>query len=423
MSDAERTHRWRGILVLTLGAAGVGLLAKRPLLLLISTLGVVYAVYPAVSGVSTPRLELDRRVSDDNPETGATVEVTTTVRNVGRWPILDLRLVDGVPPALSVADGSPRLGTFLRSGESASLTYSVTAERGRHRFEAATAIARDLSGGHEIEVKAADDTTLDCTADLGRAPTAARTLDVTGRQPSNSGGAGTEFHQTRSYRRGDPLGRVDWNRYARTGDLTTIEFREEQATSVVVVVDVTPSAYRGRTDDAHAVVAGVGVAQQLVETVLGDQNHVGLSSLGREEVWLTPSSGRQHRFRAQELLATHSAFEARPPPDDAETPVGEQVERLLARLSDNTQLLVVSPLLGDDIVEALQRVHANRHAVTVVSPDVTTPTGAPDGRELAVIERRERVRRLRQTGITVIDWDTVEPLPASVDRQTEGFVA
>ncbi|MBX0324296.1 DUF58 domain-containing protein [Halomicroarcula sp. F13] len=421
MSDARRTHRWRGVLVLTLGAAGVGLLAKRPLLLMLSALGVVYAVYPRLSSVSEPRLDIDRRVSEENPQAGTSVEVTTTVQNVGDRPIFDLRVVDGVPPALAVTDGTPRFGTALRPGERASFSYTMTAKRGRHRFEAATAIARDPSGGHEVEVEVETDTEVDCTTDVGTAPLRSQTLDVTGQNPADSGGSGTEFHQTRAYRRGDPVGRVDWNRYARTGELTTIEFREEQTASVVVVVDATPGAYRGREGEPHAVVAAVGAAQQLAETVLDGQNHVGLSVLGTDDLWLAPSSGRRHRLRLQELLATHSAFEARPPEPETTVDVEAQVETLLARLEDNTQLLVVSPLLDDDVVEAVQRFEAERHRVTLVSPDVTVSDAGAGGRTLAAIERDSRLRRLRQSDVTAVDWETTEPLSATLHRRTEAM--
>lgn len=419
MTDAHRTHRWQGVLVLTLGAAGIGLLAKRPALLLVSALGVVYAVYPRLSSVSTPQLELDREVSDQSPAVGSEIQVTTTIRNVGDLPVVDLRVVDGVPPALATTDGTPRLGTALRAGESTSFTYTVEAMRGRHHFEPATAIVRDISGGHELELTLASETEIDCTDGLRATPGQSQTLAMPGRNTSDSGGSGTEFHQTRSYRRGDPVGRVDWNRYARTGELTTIEFREEQTASVVVVVDATPSAYRGPDGEPHAVVAGLGAAQQLFESILDSQNHVGLAAFGREDVWLAPNSGRHHRLQARELLATHGAFSARPPAPDTTVAVDAQVERLLARLSEDTTLLVVTPLLDDAIADAIRRFRAERHSVTVVSPDVTWGASEFDGQRLAAIERDSRLRQLRQVGVPTIDWRTDEPLPATLQRQME----
>lgn len=419
MTDARPTRRWRGVVVLTLGAAGVGLLAKRPLLVLVSTLGIVYAVYPRLSAVSDPQLRVDRSVSDENPRAGRSIEVTTTIQNVGDRPVFDLRLVDGVPPALSVTDGTPRLGTALRAGEQASVTYTVEATHGRHRFEQATVIVRDISGGHELERQIETDTEVDCTTSVQDAPLRSQTLEIPGRTPANSGGNGSEFHQTRSYRRGDPVGRVNWNRYARTGELTTIEFREEQTASVVVAVDATPDAYRGQDGKPHAVVYTVGAAQQLFETILETQDRAGLTAFGRDTVWLEPSNGYRHRKRAQELLGTHTAFTQRPPPPETEIELDEQVDALRARLTDNTQLFVLTPLLGDEIVEAIRRFEAEGHQVTVVSPDVTTSDGDSNGQTLAAIERDVRLHRLRQTESTVIDWGPDDPLVATLHRRSE----
>jgi len=413
MSDAHRTRRWRGVLVLTLSAAGVGLLAKRPLLLMVSAVGVVYALYPRLSTVWEPRLELSRHVSEANPRAGSPVEVTTTIRNVGARPLVDLRFVDGVPPALAVTAGSPRLGTALRPGETAQLSYTMVAERGQHRFEAATALARDPSGDHEVELTVETETAVDCTGDLDTAPVRSPMRAVSGQTPASSGGSGTEFYQTRSYRRGDPLGRVDWNRYARTGELTTVEFRAERTASVVVVVDTTPSAYRGREGEPHAVVVAAGAAQLLVRAVLDGHDHVGLGSLGVVDCWLAPDTGRQHRLQAEELLA---GFDSRQP--DPEVDVAEQVPTLLARLTEGTQLLVVSPLLDNGVLDAVLRLGAD-HDVTVVSPDVTASDAGSEGRRLAALERGSRLRTLRQTGVTVVDWPIADPLSVTLHRQRE----
>lgn len=419
MTDAVPTNRWRGVLVLVLGAVGVGLVAKRPLALLLGALGIVYAAYPAIGSITRPQLTLDRRISDPRPTAGALVEVTATITNVGDRPLVDLRLVDGVPAALAVVEGSPRLGTALRAGESATLEYMLRASEGRHPFGALTAIARDIGGAHEIEVSVSEETTLVCRGEPGAAPPVDRTTAVPGSQPADTAGAGTEFHQTRAYQRGDPVGSIDWNRYARTGELTTIEFRAERAARIVLTVDVTPAAYRGRPDRPHAVAASIRAARELLASGLAEGHRVGLASLGRAAAWLPPNSGRDHRLEAGRLLATDPAFELRPPPSDSFTPVARQATALLARLEADSQLVFLSPLLSDAICEVALELEAGPHAVIVISPAVTVQSEAADGRALASIERRERVRRLRERGVDVVDWEPRRPLGATVGRQLE----
>ena len=420
MPDPYPTDRWRGILVVTLGTGGVGLLARRPPLLLIAALGVVFAAYPRVVSPPDPDLRLERRVSDDSPTPGEPFEVTTTVRNVGEGWVPDLRIVDGLPPALPIAEGTPRHGTALRSGESASFSYVVEARRGQHRFDPATVVARDVSGGHEVEIEmdAGTETAVDCTSNVPRVPLRSQTTDEAGRIVADHGGDGTEFYQTRAYRRGDSINRIDWNRYAQIGDLRTVEFRAERAATVVLVVDARPAAYRGRNDEPHAVAYSVAAAGELVDTMLANRNRVGLTGFGRDVPWLPPGSGRDHRVRVQDLLSRHATFRFRPPAGPVPE-LAEQTARLRVRLPDDAQVLVLSPLLDDELPETIRLLDARGHAVSVISPDVTA-SDSP-GETLAALERDDRIRRLRAAGVPVVDWPTEKSLATTLQNAPEVF--
>lgn len=420
MADPYRTDRWRGVLVIALGTGGFGLLARRPSLLLVAALGVVYAAYPRVSTPPDPNLRLERRLSDDSPGHGEQIEVTTTVRNVGDGWIPDLRIVDGAPSALPVVEGTPRHGTALRPGGAASVSYVVEARRGKHRFDPATVVARDVTGGHEVEreVDAETETTVDCTSNVPRTPLRAQTTSDAGQVAADHGGDGTEFYQTRAYRRGDARSRVDWNRYAQTGDLRTVEFRAEQAATVVLVVDARPVSYRGTGDEPHAVAYSVAAARELLDAMLANRNRVGVAGFGRDVPWLSPGSGRDHRVRAQELLSRHAAFQSRPPTGTVPD-LSDQAERLRIRLPDDAQVFVLSPLLDDALPETLRLLDSRGHAVSVISPDVTTPDGP--GETLAAIERDDRLRRLRAAGIPVVDWSPERSLAATLRDTPEAF--
>jgi uncharacterized protein (DUF58 family) len=420
MPDSYPTDRWLGILVVTLGTGGFGLLAKRPSLLLVAALGVVFAAYPRVSSPPEPDLHLERHVSDDSPTHGESFEVTTTVRNVGdRW-LPDLRIVDGLPPALPVVEGTPRHGTALRAGETASFSYVVEARRGKHRFEPATVVARDISGGHEVEleVDAGTETAVDCTASVAQAPLRAQTTDVTGRIAADHGGNGTEFYQTRAYRRGDPINRVDWKRYAQIGELRTVEFRAERAATVVLVVDARPAAYRGANGEPHAVDYSIAAARELVDTMLANRNRVGIAGFGRDVPWLSPGTGRDHRMRALVLLSQHATFQSRPPTGSVPE-LAEQAAQLRAQLPEDAQVLLLSPLLDDELPETIRLFDARGHAVSVISPDVTTSAGS--GETLAAIERTDRLGRLRAAGIPVVDWSPERSLAATLQDTPELF--
>ena len=59
----------------------------------------------------------------------------------------------------------------------------------------------------------------------------------TGLQPRRALGAGSELHQLRAYTPGDPLARVDWKATARSGQLVTREFSEDQHLDILIALD------------------------------------------------------------------------------------------------------------------------------------------------------------------------------------------
>lgn len=422
MSEAGRTldrtvatNRWVGAAGLALVAGGVAILVRQPGLLLAGVLGVAYAAYARSATRPSVALELDRELSDATPTPGEDVRVTLTVRNVGERPIADLRIVDGVPKALSVSGGSARHGTALRAGKQATFGYTVTATRGEHAWEPTQIIARDPSGAQERETTLATETTLRCTPRLEATtdlPLRGLTTQYTGRVATDVAGTGVEFYSTRHYRPGDPLRRIDWNRWARTGELSTLEFREERAATVVVLVDARAEAYRQAGEDApNAVERSVDAAGRAFVALEGGGDRVGLAAFGPEDLWLAPGSGSDHRVKARQLLATHPALS--PTPTDADFFPSIKLRRLRRLLPSDAQVLFFTPLCDDYVASVARRLDAYGHLVTVVSPDPTT-TDTP-GHRLARVQRQNRISRLRAAGLRVVDWGE-ESLAAEVTR-------
>jgi uncharacterized repeat protein (TIGR01451 family) len=409
--EERRTRRWRGVVALALAALAAGLLLKRPGVLLLAVVGVAFAVYPRVTTPPQPALSIERRLSPDSPQPGDDVEVTVTLTNAGDAPLYDVRLVDGVPTTLAVAEGSPRHGAVLRSGRSTTFSYTVTAERGRHRFDPATVVARDVTGEHEVESTVAAETEIDCTASASAAPLRSQTLAALGRTMADRGGAGIEFHRTREYQRGDAMSRIDWNRYARTGEPTTIEFREARAAAVVLLVDAREAAYRSRDGEPHAVAYDVSAAMQVAEWLLERRNHVGVAGLGRSLAWVPPGAGQDQLDDIETVLATHGTFA--PTPSESEPPTDAQFEDLRGRLPERAQVVLFSPLCDDAVVAGARALEVRGHAVSVVTPTVTE-TDTPE-RRLAAAERRHRITELRGAGVPAVEWAPDRPLAAAVD--------
>lgn len=423
------TRRWHGVNAIALLVSGAGVLANRPGLVLSGVVGVAFAIASRVDAPPTVDLDVERRLSDTDPAPGTSVTVTVTVTNTGNALCPDLRLIDGVPPALTVEDGSPRRGTALRPGKTVAFEYTVRATRGVHRFGPIVAIGRNASGTIERRrtVVEADETTITCVPPLsGTEPVALplydRAVGVTGRVATRESGAGTVFHSVREYRHGDPPNRIDWNRTARTGELTTVEYRRERSATVVVLVDARTAAYVAPSrDDRPAIERSIAAAGTAFEGLLATGNRVGLAALSPTECWLAPASGRAHRGRARELLGTHPALSPTPP----EEPFLKMtsLRRLRHRLATDAQVVFCSPLSDGYAATVARRLHAHAHPTTVLSPD---PTRAGDGNrdertrgtepgvQLAGIERSFRCSDLRDDGIRVVDWGE-EPLRRAVE--------
>ncbi|UIP01222.1 DUF58 domain-containing protein [Halobaculum sp. CBA1158] len=410
------TGRWTGVAALALVPVGLGVLLRHPPLVLAGAVGVAFAAYARGDAAPDPDVTLERSLSDPTPDPGDEVTVTLRVRNDGDGVLPDLRLVDGLPAALA-SDGPARLGTALRPGRTATLRYDVTAVRGAHEFDPVHVLARNPSGSRERDARlvAEGETTLRCTPELEASsslPLRGLTTVLSGRVPTDVGGSGLEFHSTREYRHGDPAKRVNWARYARTGELSTLEFREERAATVVVCIDAREEAYLAPDEDAaNAVERSVEAATQAVPALLASGDRVGIAASGPGDCFLDPGIGDGHAARARELLATHPALA--PTPDDERFLPTTWVRRFRRWLPADAQVLFCTPLADDYAVTVARRLDAYGHAVTVISPDPTADD--TPGHRLAGVERSNRVSRLRSSGLRVIDWGE-EPLATELER-------
>jgi len=412
----RETARWKGITLLALATGGAGVFLKLPALLLASVVSLGYVAYVRATEDPEVALSVVREFDEGRPDPGETVTVSVAVTNLGSKVLADLRMIDGVPEALPVVAGNARLGTALRPGETDTFEYTVRAKRGDHAFDRCIAIVRDLSGRTEQEVHVATEDRLvstPSTAPTREVPLRGLTSRFTGRVDTDDGGEGVEFHATREYRPGDSLGRIDWNRHARTGELATVEFREERSATVVLALDLRTEAYLREDDEGlHAADRGVEAASRMFTALLDTGDRVGIAAFAAEELWLPPGTGNEHWARARDLFATHPALSSEIPTDRMS--LNLRIRRFRKRFPNDAQVILFSPLCDDAVLHGARLLDAHGHPVTVVSPDPTADETA--GQQLARAERDTRMADLRSTGIRVIDWTPEEHLATAIDR-------
>jgi len=405
----DRTGRWGGIHGLALAATAVGILMGTPDAILAGLAGIGFAAYSRVMDAPDPDLNVKRHVAETKPAPGDTVRVTLTVTNESGQTLPDLRVCDDVPAGLEVVEGTARHTTALRPGKRASIAYEFEAVRGRHEFDSLTVVTRDVSGAsRRVARQPTDRSTVVCRPryDERSVPLGDLATELTGSQPVSATGEGLSFHSVREYRTGDSLSSVDWNRYAKDGELATLQFDQSRTVKVVLLVDARRAAYVTGGDRRPAVDACTHAAGALVNALADADCYVGLAALSPSECWVPPASGRTHRNRLLDALTTSEAFgwqpQAASAAADGETGSDDAFDRLFTQLPSDAQVVFCSPLVDDRAVAVARSLDARGHDVTVASPDPTASDSAY--RRLAATERRLRLDDCRRAGMSVVEW-------------------
>ncbi len=467
----RRVKRWTVGLVATLALTGFGLLYARQTLIVAAAIPLAYVLYGTLSRVPDADFTITRAFDVQDPTPGESVPVTLTVENTGDTTLSDCRIIDGVPEELAVTDGSPRACVAIPPGESTALSYTVVAKRGEYDFGDPAVRLRSLAATERLtETHAVEgDGTLSCANAVRDAPLRDATLPRAGTLPTDSGGSGLEFYATRQYQPGDPMNRVDWRHYAKTGEFVTVQYRQEQAIRTVLVIDarplgrVTPQpgyptgaelcAYAGeRLFDAlsgagvSTSVTAVGVEQGTLDGLVGPDglpwvdpeasghraSHVrtlfsGLQTVaegGAETNTLADLLDQRPAGRSGGTLGgldrTGEAGESPATEPDAEAAVAPDggldgsTRRLLARLPPNAQVVLCTPLLDDWPVGLARSLSVRGYPLVVVSPDVAG--AASVGQRIAEVTRRLTLSTIERAGATTVSWDVDQPIDYALRR-------
>jgi uncharacterized protein (DUF58 family) len=392
----------------TLGIAALGALGGRATFFVVAVVPAAVLGVGAVAAPPRPSVTVERDLSTASPELGERVRVRVAVTNDGET-MADCRVADTPPDGLAAVEPT-RQSVRLPAGETAVLAYDVVAHRGRHTFGPVCVTARGILEERGVETH--PETTVRCRPDdrpleLG----GAATRHLRGR-PGDAAGSGVEFHAVREYRPSDPQRRVDWRRYARTRELTTVQFREESTETVHLLVDTTPSgAVRGHPAWPSAVAYCADAVERLAGALAARGTLVGVGLYPDLIHALPAGNGPAHDVRLRRLLDRHDAF----PWGDDDTLARSTAVTTDGGLPDgldaDARVLVVSPCLDDAPVEFVANAAAAGYDVGVVTPDVGgTGPGATVERAL----RADRLARLDGLSVPLVDWDVEAPLEAAV---------
>jgi len=420
----ERTHRTRGLEVIAAGVIGLGALLGSGDVFLLAVPLLLAIVYHRATELPTVALSASREFSQVSVVPGDTVTVEVTVRNDGDSNLADVRLRDDVPDSLSVVDGSP-MGSFsMEPGESVTLSYEVIARRGRHRFDAVEALCRGVSGSSRQQCRLDAERTLVASVSLDTIPLASRASNVTGRLETTFHGSGVELYSTREYHPSDSPRDIDWRTYAKSGEFTTIEYKDTRAASIHLVVDRRAETFQqdGRTGVTTGEMC-LYAAEHIAETLIADRHQVGVSAIDTATETQFPANSPAQYRSVRGIFTDNSASSNVPEtgsePDEAAAISDSLADDFVEQTASHTQFVCCTGLYDSAFEGFLSRLVSHNRSVLVVSPR-HEPEQTP-GSNLAVLQRSVRIDQLRRAGIRVLDWETEEPLRLAIERRVGGL--
>ena len=357
--------------------------------------------------------QVTRRVSRDRLVEGERVTVTVTLRAPGPREIVEL--YQPLPPPVWLAGGHQH--AFVAAGEDREVRWSFELGcAGRQRLRLGDLHLRrweplGLAAAEAVHREISEVSVYPHVIPLRRPPSPGRTQTYVGHHVSPAQGEGIEPGDIRPFVPGDQVRHVNWRATLRLGALHVTQHHRERSADVVLLLDTLADV--GPAGDS-AVDRAVRGAASLAAAYLARKDRVGLIEYGGILRQVRPASGRAHWERLLDTLARASVVF---------TYVARDLERIPPRvLPPEALVIALSPLLDGRFLGAAADLTARGFdlILVAVSPIAAARALVRGGAatdlaaRLWALERRAELDQLRGRGLTIIDWDGVEPLEAAL---------
>ena len=357
--------------------------------------------------------QVTRRVSRDRLVEGERVTVTVTLRAPGPREIVEL--YQPLPPHVWLAGGHQH--AFVAAGEDREVRWSFELGcAGRQRLRLGDLHLRrweplGLAAAEAVHREISEVSVYPHVIPLRRPPSPGRTQTYVGHHVSPAQGEGIEPGDIRPFVPGDQVRHVNWRATLRLGALHVTQHHRERSADVVLLLDTLADV--GPAGDS-AVDRAVRGAASLAAAYLARKDRVGLIEYGGILRQVRPASGRAHWERLLDTLARASVVF---------TYVARDLERIPPRvLPPEALVIALSPLLDGRFLGAAADLTARGFdlILVAVSPIAAARALVRGGAatdlaaRLWALERRAELDQLRGRGLTIIDWDGVEPLEAAL---------
>ena len=360
--------------------------------------------------------QLSRLVSADRLVEGERMTVTVTLR--AREPLALVELLQPLPPQVWPERGSNHAFFSLGPGQEVRWTFELACA-GRQQLRFADlhlrlweplGLAAAEALHHEADAEVA---VLPHVTPLRRPPRPRRTQTSVGNHVSPAQGEGLEPGDIRPFAPGDQVRHVNWRATLRLGVLHVTRHHQERNADVVLLLDTLADIGPAGDSTVDRAVRG---AASLAAAYLARRDRVGLIEYGGILRQVRPRAGRAQWERLLDTLARASSVF---------TYVSRDLEMIPPRvLPPQALVIALSPLLDGRFVKAAADLAARGFdlilvAVSPVAAGRALVRGGPVvdlAARLWALERRAYLDDLRREGLTVVDWDGVEPLEGALAR-------
>ena len=294
--------------------------------------------------------------------------VTLSIQNQS-WLPLTLQVHD-MHPAEFTFDGLPETIT-LRSTRRGTINYRIKPnKRGEYSFPSVDCLVNSSWGlwQHKRKIPAFSTVRVypNFAAQRHFALLGASQQSMFGIQQQQRRGEGSDFHQLREFRDGDPLRAIDWKATSRIRKLIAREYQQERDQQIVVLLDCGRRMAHSDTDLSH-LDETLNSVLLLSHLAIKQGDSVGIMTYGGVERWLPPAKGntasRSLLINLYDLYPTRAASDIR-----------SAASQLMTRLSRRAMVVVVTNTRNEESDETIAAIALLKKRHLVVFADLREST-------------------------------------------------
>jgi uncharacterized protein (DUF58 family) len=362
---------------------------------------------------AAPTWRISRELSSGRLLEDESVTVTVTLRADRPVPLVEV--LEPLPPRAGLEQGSNHAFFTLPTAGAVRWTF-VLRGAGRQHLRLDGPLLRlwgplGLASAETQERVPASVAVFPRPAPVRYLPAPLRTQTFVGNYVSPAQGEGIEPGDIRPFAPGDQVRHVNWRATLKLGTLHVTRHHRERNADVVLLLDTLSDV---GPEGGSVVDAAARGAAALAAAYLARKDRVGLIEYGGQPRWVRPGAGRAHlECLLDTLLSASVVF----------TYVNRDLDLVPPRiLPPQALVLALSPLLDRRFVRAATDLAARGFDLVMIAVS-PIPAGraaigpsrvADVAARLWALERRRELDEHRRRGLTVVDWDGVQPLDAAL---------